>query len=87
MSAIDATVLAGLLRDAQSNQPEIIRRAELSLQNHEAQPGFGYLLARFVNRQDLAPGDRQLSAILLKKFVRAHWDPDADHFEVSSPQI
>lgn len=81
---MNAATVRGLLRDAQSMVPESIRSAEASLRVAETQPGFGYLLAQLVSVQDLPESDRQLSAILLKKFVRAHWDAEAESFEVSS---
>lgn len=85
-SAIDSGFLQNLLSDAQSHQPEVIKRAEQTLRAAEEHAGFGYSLAHFTTRPDVAVGARQLSAILLRKFVRAHWDPDADHFEVKSTQ-
>ena len=79
---MDAEAVRGLLQDAQSMAPEIIRSAEASLRVAETQPGFGYLLAQLVNVQGIPVSDRQLSAILLRKFVRAHWDAEAENFEV-----
>lgn len=82
MGSLDADILRKLLEDAQSVQPELIRQAESSLRVAESQPGFGHLLAQYISRHDLPESDRQLSAILLRKFVKHHWDADADHFEV-----
>ena len=80
--AMDAGAIRMLLRDAQSMAPETIKKAEASLQVAESQPGFGYLLAQLISSQNIPQSDRQLSAILLRKFVRAHWDGDAEGFQV-----
>ena len=79
---MNAETVRRLLRDAQSMSPGSIRSAEALLRDAESQPGFGYLLAQLINVQEIPVGDRQLSAILLKKFVRAHWDAEAESFEV-----
>ncbi len=71
-----------ILREAQSMAPDAIKNAESILRNAESQAGFGYLLAQLVTRQDFPESDRQLSAILLRKFVKTHWDADAENFEV-----
>ena len=83
-SVINVEALRELIRNAQSNDPEKIRAAENGFSQAEAQDGYGYMLAHLVTSKELAQTDRQLSAILLRKFVKHHWDADSEQFEVSA---
>ncbi|KAL6538867.1 hypothetical protein OROMI_025193 [Orobanche minor] len=55
--------------------------AETSLQQASLQPGYGVALARVAANRELPFGLRQLAAVLLKQFIRKHWDEDEETFE------
>ncbi|XP_047964130.1 importin-9 [Salvia hispanica] len=55
--------------------------AETSLNQASLQPGYGVALARVAANRELPFGLRQLAAVLLKQYIKKHWDEDEDDFE------
>ncbi|GFQ01727.1 importin-9 [Phtheirospermum japonicum] len=55
--------------------------AETSLQQASLQPGYGVALARVASNRELPFGLRQLAAVLLKQFIKKHWNEDEEGFE------
>ncbi|CAI0458771.1 unnamed protein product [Linum tenue] len=55
--------------------PEVRNFAETSLNQASLQPGFGGALSRVAANRDLSLG---LPAVLLKQFIRKHWEGDED---------
>ncbi|XP_028803455.1 importin-9 isoform X1 [Neltuma alba] len=55
--------------------------AEASLTQASLQPGFGTALSKVAANKELAVGLRQLAAVLLKQFVKKHWQEGEDTFE------
>lgn len=55
--------------------------AETSLQQASIQPGYGVALARVAANRELPFGLRQLAAVLLKQYIKKHWDEDDEGFE------
>ncbi|XP_057962818.1 uncharacterized protein LOC131154215 [Malania oleifera] len=60
---------------------EVRSFAEASLQQASRQSGFGGALSKVAAHQELPLGLRQLAAVLLKQFVKKHWQEDDDAFE------
>ncbi|KAJ4837415.1 hypothetical protein Tsubulata_022493 [Turnera subulata] len=71
---------------------EVRSFAEASLQQASLQPGFGAALSRVAANRELSLGLRQISfflyltcqylaAVLLKQFIRKHWQEGEDGFE------
>ncbi|KAF7827891.1 importin-9 [Senna tora] len=61
--------------------PEVRCFAEASLNQASLQPGFGSALSKVAANKELAVGLRQLAAVLLKQFVKKHWQEGEDSFE------
>ncbi|VFQ95349.1 unnamed protein product [Cuscuta campestris] len=59
--------------------------AETSLQQASLQPGYGSALSRVAASRELPLGLRQISfhysAVLLKQFIKKHWQEDEEDFE------
>lgn len=55
--------------------------AEASLHQASLQPGFGSALAKVAANRELSSGLRQLAAVLLKQFIKKHWEEDEETFE------
>ncbi|KAL1807817.1 hypothetical protein ACET3Z_024807 [Daucus carota] len=55
--------------------------AETSLNQASVQPGFGSALCRIAGNRELPLGARQLAAVLLKQFVKKHWQENEENFE------
>ncbi|KAL7610873.1 hypothetical protein Lser_V15G11924 [Lactuca serriola] len=55
--------------------------AEASLNQASVQPGFGSALSKIAANRNLPLGSRQLAAVLLKQFIKKHWQEDDDGFE------
>ncbi|XP_030512692.1 importin-9 isoform X1 [Rhodamnia argentea] len=55
--------------------------AEASLQQASLQPGFGSALSKVAANRELQFGLRQLAAVLLKQFIKKHWQEGEDSFE------
>ncbi|XP_049404000.1 uncharacterized protein LOC125867514 [Solanum stenotomum] len=55
--------------------------AETSLQQATLQPGFGSSLCRIAAKRELPLGLRQLAAVILKQFIKKHWQDDEEGFE------
>ncbi|PSR91229.1 Importin-9 like [Actinidia chinensis var. chinensis] len=55
--------------------------AEASLHQASLQPGFGSALAKVAANKELTLGLRQLAAVLLKQFIKKHWQEDEETFE------
>ncbi|XP_075096715.1 uncharacterized protein LOC107810364 isoform X1 [Nicotiana tabacum] len=56
--------------------------AETSLQQAALQPGFGSALCRIAAMRELSLGLRQISsAVILKQFIKKHWQEDEEGFE------
>ncbi|CAH9119623.1 unnamed protein product [Cuscuta europaea] len=55
--------------------------AETSLQQASLQPGYGGALSRVAASRELPLGLRQLAAVLLKQFIKKHWQEDEVDFE------
>ncbi|PIA39533.1 hypothetical protein AQUCO_02600173v1 [Aquilegia coerulea] len=60
---------------------EVRSFAEASLYQASSQPGFGCALTKVAVNKELQLGLRQLAAVLLKQFIKKHWDEDEDIFE------
>ncbi|URD91573.1 hypothetical protein MUK42_00986 [Musa troglodytarum] len=54
--------------------------AEASLQQASSQPGFGAALSKIVVNNEISFGLRQLAAVLLKQFIKQHWQEDEENF-------
>ncbi|KAG4403350.1 hypothetical protein AAZX31_01G085600 [Glycine max] len=61
--------------------PEVRCFAEASLDQASRQPGFGSALSKVAANKELVVGLRQLAAVLLKQFVKKHWQEGEDSFE------
>ncbi|CAK9157331.1 unnamed protein product [Ilex paraguariensis] len=55
--------------------------AEASLNQASLQPGFGAALLKVAANRELPLGSRQLAAVLLKQFIKRHWQEDEESFE------
>ncbi|CAN4124710.1 unnamed protein product [Withania somnifera] len=55
--------------------------AETSLQQATLQPGFGSSLCKIAAKRELPLGLRQLAAVILKQFIKKHWQEDEEGFE------
>ena len=55
--------------------------AEAQLSDASKKPGFGVVLAKVTLAQEVAPGVRQLAAVLLKQHVKTHWHEGGEKFE------
>ncbi|XP_059648675.1 uncharacterized protein LOC132294728 [Cornus florida] len=55
--------------------------AEASLNQASLQPGFGSALSKIAANVELPLGLRQLAAVILKQFIKKHWQEDEDGFE------
>ncbi|KAM4109208.1 hypothetical protein ACB094_03G102800 [Castanea mollissima] len=60
---------------------EVRSFAEASLNQASLQPGFGSALSKVAANRELPLGLRQLAAVLLKQFVKKHWQEGEDSFE------
>ncbi|XP_072973182.1 uncharacterized protein [Typha angustifolia] len=63
--------------------------AEASLKQASLQPGFGAALVKITVNKDISFGLRQLAAVLLKQFIKQHWQIDEENFVhpvVSAPE-
>ncbi|XP_058114945.1 uncharacterized protein LOC131257969 isoform X2 [Magnolia sinica] len=54
--------------------------AEASLHQASLQPGFGVALSKVTVSKELPLGLRQLAAVLLKQFIKQHWQEDEETF-------
>ncbi|XP_019704252.1 uncharacterized protein [Elaeis guineensis] len=59
---------------------EVRSFAEASLQQASLQSGFGAALAKITVNKEIAFGLRQLAAVLLKQFIKQHWQEDEETF-------
>ncbi|XP_043701110.1 importin-9 isoform X2 [Telopea speciosissima] len=55
--------------------------AETSLNQASLQPGFGAALCKVTVNKELPLGLRQLAAVILKQFIKKHWQEDEEAFE------
>ncbi|KAM3269408.1 importin-9 [Capsicum chacoense] len=55
--------------------------AEASLHQAFLRPGFGSSLCRIAAKRELPLGLRQLAAVILKQFIKKHWQEDEEGFE------
>ncbi|XP_021910212.1 importin-9 [Carica papaya] len=60
---------------------EVRSFAEASLNQASLQPGFGAALTKVAANKELPLGLRQLAAVLLKQFIKKHWQEGEDSFE------
>ncbi|KAK9114633.1 hypothetical protein Syun_021430 [Stephania yunnanensis] len=60
---------------------EVRSFAEASLSQASSQPGFGVALSKVAINRELPLGLRQLAAVLLKQFIKKHWQEDEESFE------
>ncbi|KAJ9163429.1 hypothetical protein P3X46_023097 [Hevea brasiliensis] len=60
---------------------EVRSFAEASLNQASLQPGFGGALSKVAANRELSLGLRQLAAVLLKQFIKKHWQEGEDSFE------
>ncbi|XP_043813224.1 importin-9 isoform X2 [Manihot esculenta] len=60
---------------------EVRSFAEASLNEASLQPGFGGALSKVAANRELSLGLRQLAAVLLKQFIKKHWQEGEDTFE------
>ncbi|XP_078159588.1 ARM repeat superfamily protein isoform X1 [Carex rostrata] len=54
--------------------------AEESLKQASIHPGYGAALAKIIFNKEIPFGLRQLSAVLLKQFIKQHWQEDEENF-------
>ncbi|XP_074582872.1 uncharacterized protein LOC141839108 isoform X1 [Curcuma longa] len=54
--------------------------AEASLQQASSQSGFGAALSRIIVNKEISFGLRQLAAVLLKQFIKQHWQENDENF-------
>ncbi|KAB1999692.1 hypothetical protein ES319_D12G178600v1 [Gossypium barbadense] len=64
---------------------EVRSFAEASLDQASLQPGFGRGLSQVAANRDLPFGLRQLAALILKQFIRKHWQEGDESFQ--SPAV
>ncbi|KAM5567573.1 hypothetical protein ABKV19_015577 [Rosa sericea] len=60
---------------------EVRSFAEASLNQASLQPGFGSALSKVAANRELSLGLRQLAAVLLKQFIKKHWNEGDEAFE------
>ncbi|XP_010262045.1 PREDICTED: importin-9 isoform X2 [Nelumbo nucifera] len=60
---------------------EVRSFAEASLNQASLQPGFGGALSKVAVNKELPLGLRQLAAVLLKQFIKKHWQEGEETFE------
>ncbi|XP_008446520.2 uncharacterized protein LOC103489226 isoform X3 [Cucumis melo] len=60
---------------------EVRSFAEASLNQASLQPGFGVALSKVAANRELPVGLRQLAAVLLKQFIKKHWQEGDELFE------
>lgn len=60
---------------------EVRSFAEASLNQASLQPGFGSALSKVAANREFPMGLRQLAAVLLKQFVKKHWQEGEEAFE------
>lgn len=61
---------------------EIRSFAEASLNQASLQPGFGAALSKVAANREISFGLRQLAAVLLKHFIKKHWQEGEESFEL-----
>uniref|UniRef100_A0A453RB64 Importin N-terminal domain-containing protein n=1 Tax=Aegilops tauschii subsp. strangulata TaxID=200361 RepID=A0A453RB64_AEGTS len=59
---------------------EVRAFAEESLCQASLQPGYGAALTKVTVNKEVPFGLRQLAAVLLKQFIKQHWEEDEDNF-------
>lgn len=59
---------------------EVRAFAEESLRQASLQPGYGAALTKVTVNKEVPFGLRQLAAVLLKQFIKQHWEEDEDNF-------
>ncbi|XP_065880084.1 uncharacterized protein [Euphorbia lathyris] len=60
---------------------EVRSFAEASLHQASLQPGFGAALSKVAANREISLGLRQLAAVLLKQFIKKHWQEGEESFE------
>ncbi|XP_038707498.1 importin-9 [Tripterygium wilfordii] len=60
---------------------EVRSFAEASLHQASLQPGFGGALSKVAANREISLGLRQLAAVLLKHFIKKHWQEGSESFE------
>lgn len=73
--------LSNCLSASLHNDPHVRSAAVTSLNDASLRPGFGSALCRIAANRELSPGLRQSAAILLKNFIKKHWQEDEESFE------
>eukprot|EP00462_Mataza_sp_D1_P008700 CAMPEP_0175158070 /NCGR_PEP_ID=MMETSP0087-20121206/22595_1 /TAXON_ID=136419 /ORGANISM="Unknown Unknown, Strain D1" /LENGTH=1039 /DNA_ID=CAMNT_0016445833 /DNA_START=20 /DNA_END=3140 /DNA_ORIENTATION=+ len=61
--------------------PDQQKPAEAQLAQLSHNEGFGVILATLMNSGTVDGVYRHLAALILKKYVKEHWDPDSPHFK------
>ncbi|XP_024956859.1 uncharacterized protein LOC102610802 isoform X3 [Citrus sinensis] len=61
---------------------EVRSFAEVSLNQASLQPGFGAALSKVAANREISFGLRQLAAVLLKHFIKKHWQEGEESFEL-----
>lgn len=61
---------------------EVRSFAEASLNQASLQPGFGAALSKVAANREISFGLRQLAAVLLKHFIKKHWQEGEESFEL-----
>ena len=84
--ALSETVLRDALLGTQQIDTTMRRIAEAHVESLQAQPGFAFALCRLMLDASGPLALRQLAALILKNFVRAHWSLDGADDEVSAQQ-
>ncbi|KAJ7954019.1 Importin 9 [Quillaja saponaria] len=78
----DQQWLLNFLSATLDSNHEVRSFAEASLNQASLQPGFGSALSKVAANRELPLGLRQLAAVLLKQFVKKHWQEGEDSFEL-----
>lgn len=81
MADQDQQWLLNCLTATLDTSQEVRSFAEASLNQASLQPGFGGALSKVAANRELPLGLRQLAAVLLKQFVKKHWQEGEENFE------
>lgn len=76
----DQQWLLNCLQSTLDTNHDVRSFAEASLHQASLQPGFGVALSKVTVNKELPLGLRQLAAVLLKQFIKQHWQEDEETF-------
>lgn len=78
---LDQQWLLNCLTATLDTNQEVRSFAEASLYQASLQPGFGSALTKVAVNKEVQFGLRQLAGVLLKQFIKKHWEGDDENFE------